>query len=99
MMIPLSTITPMARAIPVRDMIFEDIPKALSRIKAVAMVTGIWMPRRVSPVICTVATSRTVTGTLLTVFTARLSISSIDLIYPVVLMMYPISLSSNFRPP
>ena len=41
MMIPLSTITPMARAIPVRDMIFEDIPKAFSRIKAVAMVTGI----------------------------------------------------------
>lgn len=43
MMIPLSTITPMARAIPVKDMMFEERPNALSRINAIAMVIGIWI--------------------------------------------------------
>lgn len=41
MIIPLSTITPIAKAIPVSDMIFELIPKALSKIKLAAMVIGI----------------------------------------------------------
>lgn len=43
MIIPLSTITPMARAIPVNDIMFEERPKALSRINAMAMVMGIWI--------------------------------------------------------
>ena len=43
MIIPLSTITPMARAIPVNDMMFDVIPNAFSRIKLVAIVMGIWM--------------------------------------------------------
>jgi len=38
-----TTMTPMARAMPVRDMMLEDRPKALSKIKLMAMVMGIWM--------------------------------------------------------
>jgi hypothetical protein len=43
MIIPLSTITPIARAIPVSDMMLDEIPKRFKRIKLMAMVTGIWM--------------------------------------------------------
>src|SRR5688572_32236051 len=41
MIIPLSTITPIASAIPVRDIMLDVIPNALSKIKLVAMVIGI----------------------------------------------------------
>ncbi len=41
MIMPLSTITPIAKAMPVSDMIFELIPKALSKIKLAAIVIGI----------------------------------------------------------
>ena len=41
MMMPLSTITPMASAMPVSDMILEEIPKAFRRIKLAAIVIGI----------------------------------------------------------
>ncbi len=43
MIIPLSTITPMANAIPVSDIMFDDRPNAFSRIKLTAMVIGICM--------------------------------------------------------
>ena len=43
MIMPLSTITPMASAIPVSDIMLDDIPKAFSRIKLTAIVIGIWM--------------------------------------------------------
>jgi hypothetical protein len=39
--IPLSTITPIASAIPVRDIILDDNPKAFNMIKLMATVTGI----------------------------------------------------------
>ena len=41
MMMPLSTITPIASAIPVNDMMLDESPKALSNIKLIAIVTGI----------------------------------------------------------
>lgn len=41
MMIPLSTITPIANAIPVNDMIFEEMPNAFNKIKLAAIVIGI----------------------------------------------------------
>ena len=40
-MIPLSTITPMASAIPVNDIMFDVIPNALRRMKLVPIVIGI----------------------------------------------------------
>lgn len=43
MIIPLSTITPIARAIPVSDIMFDVSPNAFSRIKLIAMVIGIWI--------------------------------------------------------
>ena len=41
MIIPLSTITPIARAIPVKDMMLEEMPNAFSSMKLAAMVMGI----------------------------------------------------------
>ena len=43
MIIPLSTITPMANAIPVSDIMFDDKPNAFKRMKLMAMVIGICM--------------------------------------------------------
>ena len=43
MIMPLSTITPMANATPVNDIMLDDKPNALSRIKLMAMVMGICM--------------------------------------------------------
>ena len=41
MIMPLSTITPIARAIPVKDIILEEIPNAFNKIKLAAIVIGI----------------------------------------------------------
>jgi len=41
MIIPLSTITPMASAIPVSDIMLEEIPNAFNKMKLVARVIGI----------------------------------------------------------
>jgi hypothetical protein len=41
MIIPLSTITPMASAIPVSDIMLDDRPKAFNSIKLMEIVTGI----------------------------------------------------------
>jgi hypothetical protein len=41
MMMPLSTITPMASAMPVRDIIFDETPNAFNKIKLIAIVIGI----------------------------------------------------------
>jgi hypothetical protein len=41
MIIPLSTITPIARAIPVKDIMLEEMSNALSKIKLAAIVMGI----------------------------------------------------------
>jgi len=41
MMIPLSTITPIAKAIPVKDIMFDESPNAFNKIKLVAIVIGI----------------------------------------------------------
>ena len=41
MIIPLSTITPMANAIPVSDIMLEEIPNAFNKIKLMAIVIGI----------------------------------------------------------
>ena len=38
MIIPLSTITPMASTMPVKDMMLDEIPNAFNKIKLVAMV-------------------------------------------------------------
>jgi hypothetical protein len=43
MIMPLSTITPMASAIPVSDIIFDERPNAFNKIKLIAMDTGIWI--------------------------------------------------------
>ena len=43
MIIPLSTITPIARAIPVNDIMFDVMPNAFSKMKLVAIVIGICM--------------------------------------------------------
>ena len=41
MMIPLSTMTPIAKAIPVNDIILDEMPNAFSKMKLAAIVIGI----------------------------------------------------------